>query len=308
MLYTVRKFRVQPGRPVKVVFSNPDATDHNLVFVRDGSLEAVGMAANNMARDPANANSDFIPSGMDDQILESSPMIGPTRKSRVHVLRFVAPKEPGIYPYVCTFPGHWVVMKGEMIVASSKEEADRLVADRRPSFVKDWTMADFPAPVPVANDERSIMRGMAAFIDARCHQCHNVGDNATTLGPDLSKISERFQGRKLLQHIVEPSAEINKDYQAVTFVLDTGKVVSGIITSETANDVTIVGNLLAPKQTMTIKKSAIDFREPSRVSSMPQGMLNSLAKEQILDLLAFLQNGGFQLPAYLEEICKPAVK
>ena len=49
-------------------------------------------------------------------ILHASPMIGPTRKSLVHVLRFRAPAEPGIYPYVCTFPGHWMVMNGEMVV------------------------------------------------------------------------------------------------------------------------------------------------------------------------------------------------
>jgi len=31
-------------------------------------------------------------------------------------LRFTAPKKPGEYPYLCTFPGHWVIMRGVMVV------------------------------------------------------------------------------------------------------------------------------------------------------------------------------------------------
>ncbi|MEM7235816.1 MAG: PVC-type heme-binding CxxCH protein, partial [Planctomycetota bacterium] len=112
MRYTVERFAVTVGQPIKLVFSNPDATDHNLVIVKPGALEEVGTAANDMARDPKFANSDFVPASKKDLILEYAPMIGPTRKSRVHVLRFEAPKEPGVYPYVCTFPGHWVVMTG----------------------------------------------------------------------------------------------------------------------------------------------------------------------------------------------------
>ena len=70
-------------------------------------------------------------------------MIGPTRKSLVHVLRFRAPAEPGIYPYVCTFPGHWVVMNGEMVVAKDLADVEAMLAARQPAIVKEWTLADF---------------------------------------------------------------------------------------------------------------------------------------------------------------------
>ena len=69
-----------------------------------------------MARDPKNAQSDFIPATKKHLILEATPMIGPTRKSKIHVLRFTAPTKPGTYSYVCTFPGHWILMKGTMVV------------------------------------------------------------------------------------------------------------------------------------------------------------------------------------------------
>ncbi len=95
MKYTQEQIAVKTGQPVKIVFTNPDATDHNLVIVRPGALEEVGMAANEMARDPKNANSDFIPKSKRKLILHASKMIGPTRKTRVEVLRFKRPRSPG---------------------------------------------------------------------------------------------------------------------------------------------------------------------------------------------------------------------
>lgn len=116
MRFTRDRFTVKAGQPVKIVFTNPDATDHNIVIASPGSMEAVGTAANEMARDPENMKSDFIPASMKSSIIAHSRMIGPMRKSRVDVIRFTAPTEPGEYPYLCTFPGHWVIMNGVMVV------------------------------------------------------------------------------------------------------------------------------------------------------------------------------------------------
>ena len=151
MQYTVKQFHARPSQPVKLVFQNPDATDHNLLIVQDGALEEVGMAANDMAKDPRHANSDFIPESKRHLIMQSTPMIGPTRKSRVHVLRFEAPEQEGVYPYVCTFPGHWVVMRGDMVVARDKDRVDQILAARKPAMIQEWKISDFP---PVRNTKR----------------------------------------------------------------------------------------------------------------------------------------------------------
>ena len=307
MLFTVRNFTAKPGQPLKIVFTNPDATDHNLLFVRDGDLEEVGLAANDMARDPANANSDFIPREKKHLILQSSPMIGPTRKNRIHVMRFEAPTEPGVYPYVCTFPGHWVIMKGEMVVANSPAEADQILADREPQFIKKWTMEDFVGRVKTSTDDRAIMRGMAAFVRARCNQCHQVAGQGVNLGPDLAEVNKRYRGRKLLKQLLDPSAEINKDFQTVQFAMDSGKVISGVIKAETATELQVISNLLTPEILTTIKKKEIEVRSPSRISMMPAGMLDSLQREEIIDLLSFLESGGgIELPDELDGMCRPA--
>lgn len=111
MLFTVDKFTVKAGQPVRLLFSNPDATQHNLVIIEPGTNESVGVAANEMAKDPSGEGLGFIPKH--PAILHHTQLIGP---DGAEVLRFNAPDKPGVYPYICTFPGHWFMMKGEMVV------------------------------------------------------------------------------------------------------------------------------------------------------------------------------------------------
>ena len=298
MRFTVEQFATKPGQPVKIVFANPDATDHNLVIVRPDALAEVGMAANAMARDPKNANSDFIPADKQSLILQASPMIGPTRKSLVHVLRFEAPAEPGVYPFVCTFPGHWVIMNGVMVVAETAEEAEELLAARKPTIVKEWTMDDFPA-VTTKTDDESISRGMQAFVKARCNQCHAIAGHGINIGPDLTETGKRLKGEKLLQQILEPSSEINKKYQTTQFLMDSGKVLSGVVVKETETEFHIISNLLIPTAITAVPKSEVDEQFPSKISAMPKGMANVLTRPEIIDLVSFLET-GFNLPEHLK--------
>ncbi len=300
MRYSVDHFAVTVGQPVKILFTNPDATDHNLVIVRPGALEEVGMAANEMARDPRNANSDFIPRSKRELILQASPMIGPTRDARVDVLRFTAPSEPGIYPFVCTFPGHWVVMKGEMIVVNDLEEVPAILAKRKTSIVKQWTMDDFAELPEIRTDEATVMRGMQAFQKARCNQCHVISGHGINLGPDLTDVVKRFQHQKLLRQLIEPSSEINEKYRNHQFALKNGEVVTGVIIQDERKHIQVVSNLLLPQSITRIRKRDIDEQIASRLSPMPEGLVDVLEKQEIIDLLGFLQAGGFKLPDHLD--------
>jgi putative heme-binding domain-containing protein len=299
MHFTIKQFAVTLGQPVKLVFTNPDATNHNLLIVRPDALEEVGMAANAMAKDPKNANSDFIPAEKQALILQASPMIGPTRDSRVHVMRFNAPTEPGIYPYVCTFPGHWVVMKGDMVVVEKLEDVSAMLAARKPTIVKEWQLADFPE-LTSARNELAVMRGMQAFVKARCNQCHVVAGHGVNLGPDLKESIKKYKGRKLLRQLVSPSSEINEKYRTYLFLMNSGKVVSGVVAKETPTEYHVRTNLLIPTAITRLKKSEIDERIASKVSAMPDGMLNVLTKEEILNLLTFLEVGGYEPPGHLK--------
>jgi azurin len=96
---------------VKLVFENPDVTPHNLLIVQPGAADEVGMAGNEMAKTTDGFAKGFIPDS--PKILHKTKLLPQNERE---ILRFKAPEKPGIYPYICTFPGHWLVMKGEMIV------------------------------------------------------------------------------------------------------------------------------------------------------------------------------------------------
>ena len=100
------------NQPIRIEFSNPDATPHNLVLVQPDSLKEVGLAANEMAKDPnAARDGQFIPASK--KIITHTKML---KQGETEVLRFKAPRKPGVYPYLCSFPGHWTIMKGNLIV------------------------------------------------------------------------------------------------------------------------------------------------------------------------------------------------
>lgn len=300
MLFSIDQFTVAPGQPVKLVFTNPDATDHNFVIVKPAMLAEVGIAGNEMAKDPRNASSDFIPPQKKHLILHTSPMIGPTRTSRVHVLRFVAPRQPNLYPFVCTFPGHWMVMKGEMIVASNSAEAEKLLAASKPGIVKQWTMADFPEVV-TRKDDATLGRGMQAFVKANCHQCHALGGHGVNLGPELCDVFKRYKGKRLLEQIVQPSAEINERFQNQRFVLKDGRTITGVIVKDQDGEYHVVSNLLTPTSVTRIAKKDVEEKVASKTSPMPEGLLNVLTREEIIDLLSFLE-AGYKLPNHVREV------
>ncbi len=115
MKYDVTEFVVEAGKPVELVFENTDFMQHNLVIAKRGEKEKVGMAADKLAMDPKGADLEYVPEM--PEVLYATAIVDPDKKV---VLRFVAPDEPGDYPYICTFPGHWRIMQGNMKVVIPK--------------------------------------------------------------------------------------------------------------------------------------------------------------------------------------------
>lgn len=103
------RFKVEPGAAVKLIFTNDDDMSHNLVITRPGAREEVVNAALNLGdKGPARQ---FIPDS--PKILWSVPVLSPGESK---VVTFNAPAAEGVYPYVCTYPGHGLIMYGAMYV------------------------------------------------------------------------------------------------------------------------------------------------------------------------------------------------
>jgi cytochrome c len=163
--------------------------------------------------------------------------------------------------------------------------------------VRPWTMLDFAsisqqgsAAMPL--DPGSAQRGWQAFMKAQCLQCHRFSDVGIDLGPDLTEVSQRYRGSRLLQQILEPSSEIHPKYQAQQFLLSDGRVITGMVVEETPETYVVTKNLLEPTARMFISKQAIEEQQPAKASAMPQGLVDVLTKAEIIDLLLFLENSG----------------
>lgn len=109
--YATRSFRVRAGEPIALTLSNPDVVPHNWALAKPGTLERVGELADRSISDPEAALRQFIPSTTD--VLAYTNVVLPREQFTSY---FHAPQQLGRYPYLCTFPGHWKVMNGIMIV------------------------------------------------------------------------------------------------------------------------------------------------------------------------------------------------
>jgi len=301
MAYDKETIAVQAGKPVLFMLDNADAMPHNFVIVRPGSMQKVGEKAEAQARDPAFAKRDFVPA--DPDVLAAGRLMQPQETQR---LSFEVPTEPGVYPYVCTYPGHWRRMFGAMYVvddleayladpeaylaANALEIKDELLQDRRPRT--EWTFADLEGSVASMEKGRSFVHGRELFRTASCVSCHKLGDEGNNFGPELAKLSKEMTATEITRHILEPSLKIDEKYRSVTVLTDDGRSITGLVVEETPSELAIVENPLAKAEPLRIAKNTIDERIPSPVSIMPKGLLDKLTRDEVLDLIAYVTARG----------------
>ena len=111
MKFDKPSFTVQAGTQVTIDFENLDFMQHNLVIGKKGSMEVIGKAADELAKNPKGAELNYVPEI--PEVIIATVLVSPEGKE---TLVFTAPTEPGEYPFVCTVPGHWRIMNGIMVV------------------------------------------------------------------------------------------------------------------------------------------------------------------------------------------------
>ncbi len=102
---------MRAGEPIKLTFSNPDVVPHNWALARPGTLAKVGDLVNKIIAEPDAASRHYIPRTED--ILFYMDIVNPGND---FTIAFRAPTTKGRYPFLCTVPGHWMVMNGVMTV------------------------------------------------------------------------------------------------------------------------------------------------------------------------------------------------
>lgn len=101
------------GQTVEIVLNNKDEMSHNLVVIEAGSLDRFGKMVDEFLKDPDAAKSGYVPNSR--YVLGATKMLEPGKSDS---FIFKLPNKPGRYPFVCTFPGHWQMMRGEIIVTA----------------------------------------------------------------------------------------------------------------------------------------------------------------------------------------------
>lgn len=159
------------------------------------------------------------------------------------------------------------------------------------AFVKEWTTDDLKPLLDQISSGRDFARGKQVFNDAQCIACHRYGDQGGAIGPDLTAVSTRFKRQDILEASTEPSKVLSEQYMNTVIETDDGRIIAGRIMEENEERIVLKPQPLE-KETVSIQKSEIESRKLSKVSPMPAGLLNNFSKEEILDLMAYLESFG----------------
>ena len=123
------------------------------------------------------------------------------------------------------------------------------------------------------------------FEKAQCVRCHRFGERGESVGPDLTNVSRRFQKKEILESILFPSQVISDQYASRAIVTKDGRTLTGMV-SPTGNGSLV--DLASQRREGRSVGGSSRINTRSKISAMPDGLLNKLTLEQVADLFAYL--------------------
>jgi putative membrane-bound dehydrogenase-like protein len=164
---------------------------------------------------------------------------------------------------------------------------DAPLAARIKQLLRDEPAADRAAVIaryqPALALEGDRMRGGEIF-HKQCLSCHSVLGRGHHVGPDLSGSGARAR-EALLADLLDPNRQVSPDFVGYTLVTDEGRVLSGLLVSETATSVTL---RRAEGAQDFVLRTQIDELRATGKSLMPEGMEQNLSLQDVADVLDFL--------------------
>ncbi len=133
-------------------------------------------------------------------------------------------------------------------------------------------------------------RGRRIYFDPKglaCMKCHRVRGEGGEVGPDHSGIGLQFPRKELAEQILYPSAKVREGYQQVVVKTKDGRIVSGAVRSETAEELVLLD---AETFLHKLRKGDIEQRKTSALSLMPDGLAQALSPQDFSDLVSFLES------------------
>ena len=292
MRYDIPYFAVEAGKSVQIVLENHDLMPHNLVITLPEALKEVAQLGLQVGPNNGWQGLPYVPES--DKVLHATSMVPADQQA---TLTFTAPTTAGEYPYVCTFPQHWYRMYGVMVVVNDLDDwqkkpvepANPIGSNR--SFVQAWKVSDLKDELESGIRGRSPEIGKRLFVEASCAGCHKMQGEGGAIGPELTDVYARWKGDRvgILREVLEPSHKVDAKYVMQRILTVDGHTVTGVLLSEDDDKVVLLSNPEAKEPTVILQDD-IEAMVPSSVSMMPKALMDQYTKDEVFEVLAYLES------------------
>ncbi len=176
-----------------------------------------------------------------------------------------------------------------------KKPKDPIGSNR--SFVKNWKTEDLGPLLDEGLRGRNPEIGKRLFAEATCGSCHKVQGVGGIIGPELTDVFAKWKGDRaaVLREILEPSHKIDDKYAMHLILTTDSQTLSGIVTAQDKNSVTILANQEAKSPTV-IPRDEIEEMTKSANSMMPKALLDQYTQDEIFEILAYLESSQPKKP------------
>jgi putative heme-binding domain-containing protein len=164
-------------------------------------------------------------------------------------------------------------------------------APKRSGGNRSWKFDDLADALSGPLSGRNFNRGQQVYQASQCGVCHRFQGAGGAAGPDLTGVSSRYSRADLWRSIVEPNAVISEQYQSMTLTLKDGQEITGRLLEDSTQQIVVMVDALTDRK-VTVSPGEVRQRVASKVSSMPEGLLSAWGREDLLDLLAYLESNG----------------
>jgi putative membrane-bound dehydrogenase-like protein len=168
--------------------------------------------------------------------------------------------------------------------AAVRRKAETLLSGR-PGGDRRRVVDDYRAALALPSDAG---RGRAVFKKV-CATCHRLDGEGTEVGPDLLSALRNKTPETLLVDILDPSREVDPRYVNYVITTKAGRTLTGMIAAETAASVTL---RRAERAEDMVLRAQIDSVQATPQSLMPEGLETQLGKQDVADVIAYLQSAA----------------
>ncbi|MED5470413.1 MAG: hypothetical protein VX577_01605 [Verrucomicrobiota bacterium] len=143
-----------------------------------------------------------------------------------------------------------------------------------------------PAIKDLVSLRGNVKKGELVYLRA-CFTCHKVGEKGIDFGPALTEIGDKLAREAMYVSIISPSQAISFGYEGFTVKTKAGATLIGYIVSDADNELTMK---VPGGAAVSTKKSEIESRVPLDVSLMPSGLVATMTKDELVDLIEYLMS------------------